>query len=114
MNIASTVGSSMGTERRPCRSVEGRKSICKRFGSGPKWVTCQACTWARGASTRLTWSLRSVRSPSRLKPASRRARWKVTASPSSRANAAVISTSDRQLPERAAKACAAVRVVALS
>ena len=58
----------------------------------------------------LMWPLRSSSVPLRLQVSSAYALWNSTSSPSSLASAAVITTSDRQLPARAANACDALRV----
>ena len=65
-------------------------------------------------SVRLTCPLRKYMPPTRLQVGSMYAPWYSTDNPSAFAKAAVMMTSDRQLPDLAANACEAFRVIAAS
>jgi hypothetical protein len=110
MNIATTVDSPITRECWRWPGAGGSKSIAAASTRSKR-----ARRSASGlASVTLTWPLDTSRSPLRPQVSSTNTWWYCTGMPSWRASAVVMITSDRQLPLRAAKVSAALRVVAAS
>lgn len=107
MNMAMMRFSEMGMVTRFLVSAGGSKSTTMN------WLGSTLCTsFMRGLpSTRFTWPLAKYRLPLRLQVSSVVTAWYCTVMSISRAMAAVITTSDRQLPRRAWKVWAALRVM---